>query len=225
MNASSSVRAASIGVGIATGLYGVSFGALAVTAGLDLWQTQVLSLLMFSGGSQFAFVGVLASGGFGSVPSAIVSAWLLGIRNGFYAIRMAPILELKGWRKPVAAQLTIDESTAVSLSREGSIEMKQGFWYTGIAVFVFWNLMTFIGALAGELIGNPEQYGLDAAAAAAFVALVWPRLQGVLTSLAAVVALVVAVLTSMWLPAGVPVIVAGLAVVILVNLIYREEKS
>ena len=225
MNASSSVRAASIGVGIATGLYGVSFGALAVTAGLDLWQTQVLSLLMFSGGSQFAFVGVLASGGFGSVPSAIVSAWLLGIRNGFYAIRMAPILELKGWRKPVAAQLTIDESTAVSLSREGSIEMKQGFWCTGIAVFVFWNLMTFIGALAGELIGNPEQYGLDAAAAAAFVALVWPRLQGVLTSLAAVVALVVAVLTSMWLPAGVPVIVAGLAVVILVNLIYREEKS
>ncbi len=225
MNASSSVRAASIGVGIATGLYGVSFGALAVTAGLDLWQTQVLSLLMFSGGSQFAFVGVLASGGFGSVPSAIVSAWLLGIRNGFYAIRMAPILDLKGWRKPVAAQLTIDESTAVSLSREGSIEMKQGFWCTGIAVFVFWNLMTFIGALAGELIGNPEQYGLDAAAAAAFVALVWPRLQGVLTSLAAVVALVVAVLTSMWLPAGVPVIVAGLAVVILVNLIYREEKS
>ncbi len=225
MNASSSVRAASIGVGIATGLYGVSFGALAVTAGLDLWQTQVLSLLMFSGGSQFAFVGVLASGGFSSVPSAIVSAWLLGIRNGFYAIRMAPILELKGWRKPVAAQLTIDESTAVSLSREGSIEMKQGFWYTGIAVFVFWNLMTFIGALAGELIGNPEQYGLDAAAAAAFVALVWPRLQGVLTSLAAVVALVVAVLTSMWLPAGVPVIVAGLAVVILANLIYREEKS
>ena len=225
MNASSSVRAASIGVGIATGLYGVSFGALAVTAGLDLWQTQVLSLLMFSGGSQFAFVGVLASGGFSSVPSAIVSAWLLGIRNGFYAIRMAPILELKGWRKPVAAQLTIDESTAVSLSREGSIEMKQGFWCTGIAVFVFWNLMTFIGALAGELIGNPEQYGLDAAAAAAFVALVWPRLQGVLTSLAAVVALVVAVLTSMWLPAGVPVIVAGLAVVILANLIYREEKS
>jgi predicted branched-subunit amino acid permease len=225
MNATSSVRSASIGVGIATGLYGISFGALSVTAGLDIWQTQVLSLLMFSGGSQFAFVGVLASGGMGSVPSAIVSAWLLGIRNGFYAIRMAPILDLKGWRKPVAAQLTIDESTAVGLSREGIGEMRKGFWYTGIAVFVFWNLMTLIGAFAGQLIGNPEQYGLDAAAAAAFVALVWPRLKSLLTSAAAVIAFVVAVLTSIWLPAGVPVILAGLTVVVLANLTYRGEQS
>lgn len=225
MNSTSSVRSASIGVGIATGLYGISFGALSVTAGLDIWQTQVLSLLMFSGGSQFAFVGVLASGGIGSIPSAIVSAWLLGIRNGFYAIRMAPILDLKGWRKPVAAQLTIDESTAVGLSREGTREMRQGFWYTGIAVFVFWNLMTLIGAFAGELIGNPEQYGLDAAAAAAFVALVWPRLKGLMTSAAALIALVVAVLTSIWLPAGVPVIIAGLTVVALANLTYRGEQA
>lgn len=192
---------------------------------MDIWQTQVLSLLMFSGGSQFAFVGVLASGGMGSIPSAIVSAWLLGIRNGFYAIRMAPILDLKGWRKPVAAQLTIDESTAVGLSREGAREMRQGFWYTGIAVFVFWNLMTLIGAFAGELIGNPEQYGLDAAAAAAFVALVWPRLKGLMTSAAALIALVVAVLTSIWLPAGVPVIIAGLTVVALANLTYRGEQA
>ncbi len=225
MKSANSVRAASVGVGIATGLYGISFGALSVTAGLDIWQTQVLSLLMFSGGSQFAFVGVIASGGLGSVPSAIVSAWLLGIRNGFYAIRMAPILDLQGWRKPLAAQLTIDESTAVSLSRDGVEDRRKGFWYTGISVFIFWNLLTLLGAFAGELIGNPEQYGLDAAAAAAFVALVWPRLEGLLTSVAAIVALVVAVFTSIWLPAGLPVILAGLAVVILANLIYRGDKA
>ena len=225
MNKSSSVRAASIGVGLATGLYGISFGALSVAAGLDIWQTQVLSLLMFSGGSQFAFVGVLASGGFGSIPSAVVSAWLLGVRNGFYAIRMAPILETRGWCKPIAAQLTIDESTAVSLSRDGVDERRKGFWFTGIAVFIFWNLLTLVGAIAGELIGNPEQYGLDAAAAAAFVGLVWPRLKSLFTSLSALVALAVAVVASLWLPAGLPVIVAGVVVLALANVFYREGRE
>ncbi len=211
-------------MGIATGLYGISFGALSVTAGLSIWQTQVLSLLMFSGGSQFAFVGVLASGGLSAVPSAIISAWLLGVRNGFYAIRMAPIVGSKGWRLGVAAQLTIDESTAVALSRETPEHSKRGFWWTGVAVFVFWNSLTFVGAYAGKLIGSPEQYGLDAAAAAAFVGLVWPRLKSVFTSVAAIVALVVAVVTSIWLPAGIPVIVAGFVVVALVNIYFGKAK-
>lgn len=211
-------------MGIATGLYGISFGALSVTAGLSIWQTQVLSLLMFSGGSQFAFVGVLASGGLSAVPSAIISAWLLGVRNGFYAIRMAPIVGARGWRLGVAAQLTIDESTAVALSRETPEHSKRGFWWTGVAVFVFWNSLTFVGAYAGKLIGSPEQYGLDAAAAAAFVGLVWPRLKSVFTSVAAIVALVVAVVTSIWLPAGIPVIVAGFVVVALVNIYFGKAK-
>lgn len=225
MNSARSVRSASIGVGIATGFYGVSFGALSVAAGLSIWQTQVLSLLMFSGGSQFAFVGVLASGGMSAVPSAVVSAWLLGVRNGFYAIRMAPLIDVKGWRRVIAAQVTIDESTAVALSRETPEHSKRGFWWTGVAVFVFWNSLTLVGAYAGELIGNPEQYGLDAAAAAAFVGLVWPRLKTLLTSTAAAVSLVVAVVSSIWLPAGLPVIFAGAVVVALSNIFFKEGKE
>jgi predicted branched-subunit amino acid permease len=225
MKTSGSVRATSIGVGVATGLYGISFGALSVAAGLDIWQTQVLSLLMFSGGSQFAFVGVIASGGFTAIPSAIVSAWLLGVRNGFYAISMAPVLDLKGWRVPVASQLTIDESTAVSLSRELPKERKEGFWTTGLAVFVFWNLLTLAGAFAGETLGNPEQYGLDAAAAAAFVGLVWPRLKGLLNSGVAVIALITAVVTSLFLPAGLPVIVAGLVAVAIANVFHKGDAK
>lgn len=225
MNKSSNVTATSIGVGVATGLYGISFGALSVAAGLDLWQTQVLSLLMFSGGSQFAFVGVIASGGVSAVPSAIVSAWLLGVRNGFYAIRMAPVLGIRGWRVPVASQLTIDESTAVSLSREVESEKRRGFWVTGMSVFVFWNLLTFVGALAGKFIGNPETYGLDAAAAAAFVALVWPRLKGLVNSAVAVIAMVVAVLTSLYLPAGLPVVVAGLVATGIANIFRTKEQK
>ncbi|MEY3274440.1 MAG: hypothetical protein RLZZ279_572, partial [Actinomycetota bacterium] len=90
----------SLGVGIATGLYGISFGALAVAAGLEVWQAQLLSILMFSGGSQFAFIGVIASGGMASLPAAIASAWLLGIRNGFYALQVKPLLGALGWRTP-----------------------------------------------------------------------------------------------------------------------------
>ena len=204
-----SVRAISIGVGAATGLYGISFGALSVAAGLDLWQTMALSLLMFSGGSQFAFVGVVATGG-GLVP-AILSAWLLGIRNGFYAIRMSPILSVGRWLRPVAAQLTIDESNAVSLSQEPDRQKERsGFWLTGVAVFVFWNLFTLAGALLGSQIGDPSDFGLDAAAAAAFLGLIWPRLTQSRLLMLAILSSLTATFLANYLPAGIPVLLTTL---------------
>jgi predicted branched-subunit amino acid permease len=200
-----SVAAVSFGVGAATGLYGVSFGALAVAAGLDIWQTMALSLLMFSGGSQFAFIGVVATGA-GVVP-AIISAWLLGVRNGFYAIRMNPILSVSALVRPLAAQLTIDESNAVSLSQEPDQKKERlGFWLTGIAVFVFWNLFTFVGAVLGSQIGDPSDFGLDAAAAAAFLGLIWPRLSQSKLLLLAVASAFLATSLSIVLPAGLPVL-------------------
>lgn len=202
------VQTVSFSVGFATGLYGISFGALSVASGLDIWQTCVLSLFMFSGGSQFAFIGVLGSGGLASLPAAILSAWLLGVRNGFYAISMNTLLGKLGWRRPVAAQITIDESTAVSLSRQGDERVK-GFWQTGGFVFLFWNLMTFGGAVLGESLGDPNHWGLDAAAAAAFVALVWPRLADSRLRLTAFASMMVAVLVSPSVPVGVPILLAG----------------
>lgn len=221
---SQSVRAISFGVGFATGLYGISFGALSVAAGLDFWQTMALSVLMFSGGSQFAFVGVIATGA-GVVP-AVLSAWLLGVRNGFYAIRLSPILSLRTLMKPIGAQLTIDESNAVSLSQEPDLQnQRKGFWLTGIAVFVFWNLLTAVGALLGSLIGNPGIFGLDAAAAAAFLGLIWPRLQESKLLLLAVVSAFTAVLLSAFLPAGIPVLLtAGVAVAFWIIEILGKSK-
>jgi predicted branched-subunit amino acid permease len=206
-----SVKAISFGVGFATGLYGISFGALSVAAGLDFWQTMLLSLLMFSGGSQFAFVGVIATGA-GVVP-AVLSSWLLGVRNGFYAIRLAPVLSLSGILKPVGAQLTIDESNGVSLSQEPDVsKQRQGFWLTGIAVFVFWNLLTAAGALLGSVIGDPADWGLDAAAGAAFLGLIWPSLKESKLLLLAVVSAFTATLLSSFVPAGIPVLLtAGVA--------------
>lgn len=217
----------SIGVGLATGLYGISFGALSTAAGLDVFQTQVLSLLMFSGGSQFAFIGVIAAGGPAAAGAAIVSAWLLGVRNGFYAVRMNSVLQTLGFKRFVAAQLTIDESTGVSTSQEGVADQRKGFWLTGIAVFVFWNLMTLSGALLGNALGDPKVWGLDAAAAAAFLGLLWPRLKERQALAVAGLAFFVAVIATPSLPVGVPVILAGVVAVIvgLFNLFERTGKG
>ena len=196
------VLSTSISVGLATGLYGISFGALAAVAGLDLLSIMLLSILMFSGGSQFAFIGVIAAGG--APVSAITSAWLLGVRNGFYAMRLNDVLSPKGFKKLFAAQLSIDESNGVSAAQADLKSQRVGFWATGIAVFVFWNIATFLGAIAGDLLGSAETWGLDAAAAAAFLGLVWPRLRD--SKLLALAAAVVAVVGSLYLPAGVPVL-------------------
>ena len=216
MASKSTVTSISIGVGLATGIYGISFGALSVAAGLDIFQTQVLSLLMFSGGSQFAFVGVIAATGIGGagLGAAIISAWLLGIRNGFYAVRMAPILNRIGLAKLIPALLTIDESTAVATSQANPKDQRKGFWLTGVAVFIFWNLMTFAGAILGDALGDPRAWGLDAAAAAAFLGLLWPRLVERQALAVAAAALVIATATTSLLPAGVPVLLAGFAAVV-----------
>ncbi len=221
----SPITTMSVGVGLATGLYGISFGALSTVAGLDVWQTQVLSLLMFSGGSQFAFIGVIAAGGPAAAGAAIVSAWLLGVRNGFYAVKMNSVLQALGIKRFLAAQLTIDESTGVSTSQDKLVDQRKGFWITGISVFVFWNLMTLLGALLGNALGDPRVWGLDAAAAAAFLALLWPRLKQRQALAVAASAFFIAVVTTPSLPAGIPVIIAG-AVALIVGLFnIFEEKS
>lgn len=206
-----------ISVGMATGIYAVSFGALGVTAGLTILETMLLSLLMFSGASQFAFVGVVATGGLGAIPTAIASAWLLGVRNGFYALRMAPVLGVSGMAKLLSAQLTIDESTAVAAAQSDITQERRGFWWTGASVFVFWNLMTLFGALLGDQIGNPANFGLDSAAAAAFLGLVWPRLENNTYRLIAVLAMALAIAISPFAPAGIPVLI-GAAVAAIIQI-------
>ena len=200
-------------VGVASGTYGVSFGALAVAAGLDVWQTMALSLLMFTGGSQFALVGILA-GGVAGAPSAIATASLLGVRNGLYGLQTAPMLGVRGWRRLAAAQLTIDESTAVGLAQPEPPAQRLGFWQTGIAVFVLWSSSTLLGALLGNAFGDPRRLGLDAAAAAAFVALLWPRLRSRDAGATAALAALIAVLALPATPAGVPVLLAALAALV-----------
>ena len=205
---------ASFAVGFAVSMYGVSFGALAVASGLDIWQACVLSLIMFSGGSQFALIGVLASGGVAAGPAAIAGATLLGLRNGLYAIRVSPIIG-PGWLKRlVAGHLTIDESTAVATAQPTPASQRVGFWATGVIIYVGWNLTTLLGAVLGDLIGDVRQFGLDAAAGAAFLGLVWPRLTALQPIVVAVGAAVVAAVLLPAVPQGVPVLAAVVVAVI-----------
>lgn len=197
----------SLGVGVATGAYGVSFGAVGVAAGLSVAQTCALSLLMFTGASQFALAGVVAAGG---VPvSAAATALLLGTRNTLYGLRMAPLLGWTGWRRVAAAQILIDESTAMGVTRDSRRAARVGFLTTGVSIFVLWNAATLVGALAGASLGDPRTYGLDAAVGAAFLALLWPRLHDPANRVVAVAAAGVALGLVPLTPAGVPVLAAG----------------
>lgn len=206
-------RRQGLSVGLATGIYGISFGALGIAAGLDLWQTVALSLLLFTGGSQFAFIGIISAGG--NPVTAVVTSTLLGIRNGLYGLQLARVLRLTGWRRAAAAHLTIDESTAVALAQEDPAVQRTGFWAGGLGVFTFWNLSTLIGAVVGNAIGDPRVWGLDAAAAAAFVGLIWPRLRDRTGQVTAALAAAIALIAFAPTPAGIPVLLAALAAVVI----------
>lgn len=199
-------------VAVATGLYGVSFGALAVAAGLDLAQTVALSLLMFTGGSQFAFIGVIGAGGAGL--AAVATAGLLGARNTLYGAALAPLLGGSGARRLAAAQVTIDESMAVATAQRDPDLARTGFWWTGVGVFLLWNAFTVVGAVVGDALGDPQRWGLDAAAAAAFLGLLWPRLAGRQARVVAGAAAAVALALTPVAPAGVPVLAAAAVAVI-----------
>lgn len=200
-----------LSVGAATGAYGISFGALSVAAGLTVPQTMALSLLMFSGASQFAAVAIVGAGGAGA--AAVATAAMLGVRNGLYGLQMSHVVGRRGVRRAVAAQLTIDESTAVALAQNDPGDARRGFWLTGVAVFALWNLMTLVGALVGNALGNPTTYGLDAAAAGAFCALLWPRLRSRDALATAALAAFLTMVTAPALPAGVPILIAALAAI------------
>jgi 4-azaleucine resistance transporter AzlC len=210
----STVTRNAIGVGLATGLYGISFGALAVTSGFSFAQAQVLSLGLFSGASQFAVVGIMGAGG--GALAAIATSSLLGIRNGLYALSLARVLKLSGIKKVFASHITIDESTAMSVANVDDEELSRwAFWATGISVFVFWNIATAIGAIGASLITDPKSFGLDAAVGAAFLALLWPRLINKQIRYIALSAALLAIILIPVVRPGIPVLASVLIAVII----------
>ncbi|MDQ8043406.1 MAG: AzlC family ABC transporter permease [Solirubrobacteraceae bacterium] len=203
--------ASALSIGVATGVYGASFGVLAVGAGLTAAQACVMSVIVFTGGSQFAAIGVIGSGG--SPATAVGSALLLGVRNAAYGLSMAPLLPRPRLRRALASQIVIDESVAMARAQTDPVDARGAFFATGLSVFVLWNLGTLLGALAGGQL-DPKDYGLDAMFPAAFLALLAPQLRQRDAPAAALLGALIAVVLVPLTPAGIPVIAAALALVV-----------
>jgi predicted branched-subunit amino acid permease len=207
------VRAAvrdGLGVGFAVGLSGLAFGAAAIAAGLNVAQSCVLSLVAFSGASQFALIGAVAGGG--GLAAGSAGAVLLGGRNALYGLRLAEVLQVRGWRRLATAQVVIDETTAVATAQPDPPSARAGFRATAISLYATWNMATALGALGAARLGDPQTIGLDVVGPAAFLALLWPRLTAGATERAvAAAAVVIAVAATPLLPPGVPVMLAAVA--------------
>jgi predicted branched-subunit amino acid permease len=199
-----------LGIGIASGAYALSFGAISTAAGLTLLQTVALSVLMFTGASQFAMVGVIGAGG--SVWAGAATAALLGTRNALYGMRLSSLLEARGLKRALAAHFVIDETTAMAIARDSARESRFAFWATGIAVFTLWNLGTLIGALATHALPDPKVLGFDAAPPAAFLALLAPRLRAREPIAIALGAGLIALVCLPFVPPGVPLLIVALLV-------------
>lgn len=208
---SGSIRRDAVAIGFATGLYAVSYGVLAVAAGLTVAQTCVMSLLVFTGASQFAVVGVIGAGG--SIAAALAPALLLAARNMLYGLSLVPLLRGRLTTRVMLSHLILDESTAMARAQREPRAAREAFLATGLSVFVFWNVGTLAGALVGEGLDDPRALGLDAMFPAAFLALLAPQLKSQAARLAAVYGAIIAVLLVPVAPAGVPILVASLGAV------------
>jgi 4-azaleucine resistance transporter AzlC len=209
-------------LGVAVGVFGAAFGVLAVASGLTVAQASAMSLLVFTGASQLAAVGIIGAGG--SSVTALGSALLLAARNGVYGMVLASRLSVRGPKRIVGAQLVIDESTAMAVAQPDDASARGAFWVTGIAVFVCWNAATLLGAIAGNAIGDPKTFGLDAAFPAGFLALMAPMLRERPKRAAAIIGAAIAVVAIPTTRAGVPILLAAFAAPI-VLLIERSAPT
>ncbi|MFD5558486.1 AzlC family ABC transporter permease [Streptomyces sp. NPDC127068] len=212
-----------LGVGVAVGLSGFAFGVTAAGSGLTLLQTCALSLLVFTGASQFALVGALAAGG--NPLTAAAGAFFLGVRNAFYGLRLSQLLALPRAVRPFAAQWVIDETTAVSLAQPTRRAARIGFTVTGLTLYVLWNLTTLLGALGAEAIGDTDAWGLDAAGPAVFLALLAPMLRTPAERAVAALAILLGLGLLPVLPAGVPVLLSALAAPVVLYLSGRRSPA
>ncbi|MCU1361477.1 MAG: branched-chain amino acid transporter permease [Ilumatobacteraceae bacterium] len=205
------VVVASATLGTAVGVFGISFGVGAVNAGASILQACVMSLLVFTGASQFSAVSVIGAGG--TTASALSGALVLAARNGVYGLTMGRRINGRLGTRLVAAQLTIDESTAMSMAQDEPEAQRAAFWITGLCIYLFWNLGTLLGALLGSAI-DPKTFGLDAAFPAGFVFMLWPLLRTRRGRLAAAIGAVVCLSTVPFLPIGLPILCASVAVLV-----------
>ncbi|HEX6076504.1 MAG TPA: AzlC family ABC transporter permease [Micromonosporaceae bacterium] len=191
---------------VATALVGASFGAIAVAAGLSVWLVVAMSVFVFAGASQFAAVAVIASGG--SPLAAVLAGLVLNVRHVPLGLAVGDILAGSRSRRLLGSHLLVDEGVAFALAQSDPRRRRLAYWFTGVSLFVAWNVGVAAGAVAGRGIGDPAGLGLDAAFPAALAALLLPSLRQRQPRRVALIAVLLALATTPVLPPGVPVLLA-----------------
>ncbi len=204
-------RRQAISIGVAVSPFGIAFGVTCAKAGLTWLQAAGFSSLVFTGGTQFAAVGVLAE--HGAAAAAITAGLLLAIRSLAYGVVMAPALQGRWWKRALWSHVMIDEAMAVGTAHDDLVLRRYGYLWAGGSVFVLWNLAT----VAGAVLGNASEVwisrlGVDGTIPASFLALVWNRLQDPVQRWVATVGAAISIVAVPIAPAGMPIILAGLAV-------------
>ena len=194
----------------AAAVIGLSFGAIAVAAGLPGWLVVAMSLLVFAGGAQFLAVGLLAAGG---PLAAVAGGLLLNARHVPFGLALASpgpdrVLGRRWPARLLGSHLMVDESVAFALAQTDPGRRRTAYWLTGGVLFVAWNAGTLLGVLLGGAVRDPATLGLDAAFPAGLLALLWPSLRDPVARRVAVVGAAVALLATPLLPPGAPVLLA-----------------
>lgn len=199
-------------LGSAIGIFGIAFGVLSVNTGLTTLQTQCMSIFVFTGASQIAAVSIISTGG--SQTTALIAALILAMRNGLYGLRLIPIITGSLPKRLLASQLIIDESTGMASAQVDRKDSFRAFWLGGVSVFIFWNLGTLLGSLIGASVGDPKNLGLDIVFPVTFLALLMPQLTSIGRISIALIASFIALVTSPFLPLGIPILLAASAVLL-----------
>jgi 4-azaleucine resistance transporter AzlC len=196
-------------------VFGVSYGAVAVTGGLPLWVPAVLSVLVMAGSSELLFVGIVAAGG--NPLAAALAGVLVNARHVPYGLALpADAIGNSRIQRVLGTHLMNDESVVFALAQSGRDKQHAAFWACATGVFVTWPAGAVTGALLGGVVHNTAAFGLDAVFPAMILALVFPALrESRRLSGAAVAGAVIALAgTACGLPAGLPVLLALAALVL-----------
>jgi 4-azaleucine resistance transporter AzlC len=213
MPADSGIRAgvrAGLPLVLPTLLLGVSFGVLAKPV-MGAVGPIVMSVLVFSGGAQFAALGVLQAGG--AIGAAVAAGMLMNARWLPMGFAVGPSLRGGRLARALQAQAIVDASFAMSSRGDGTFDRGLLIGAT-IAQGSAWIAGTVLGVIGGELLGDPARIGLDAVFPAFYLWLLAEEARGGRAVGAAIAGAAIAVALMPVAPVGIPVIAASLAALI-----------
>ncbi|MBW8012171.1 MAG: AzlC family ABC transporter permease [Chloroflexi bacterium] len=192
--------------------FGLIFGAVAVTSGITPAGTSAMSAIVFAGSSQFIAAGLVASGA--STAIIVVTTLVVNLRHALYAATLAPHMKHlpQRWLLPLGFWLT-DESFLVTANRFDQADKSpfKHWFFLGSAIFMYsnWQIVTFIGIIAGQAIPDPRSWGLDFAMIVTFIGMLVPLVKNRPTLIAILVAGITALLSNN-LPNQLGLIIAAL---------------